>query len=76
MHLYTDLRKGGISDDPNDLLNYRVVNKAVIRHVEDSHYKTLEALATNIARLLLWNVAYRVSGWKCINPARCVLRTM
>jgi FolB domain-containing protein len=49
--LYTDLRKGGASDDPDDLLNYRTVNKAVIAHVEASQYKTLEALATNIARV-------------------------
>lgn len=51
--LLTDLRKGGQSDNPDDLLNYRTVNKAVIRHVEASSYKTLEALATNIARVAL-----------------------
>ena len=49
--LFTDLRKGGLSDDPDDILNYRTVNKAVIRHVEASSFKTLEALATSIARV-------------------------
>lgn len=50
MTLFTDLRKGGITDDPADILNYKTVNKAVIQMVEASHYKTLEALATAIAR--------------------------
>lgn len=53
MIFYTDLRTGGESDDPDDLLNYRTVNKAVIKHVEASSYKTLEALAHNIARVAI-----------------------
>ncbi len=53
MTLFTDLRKGGESDDPDDILNYRTVNKAVIRHVEASHYKTVEALATGIAKVAI-----------------------
>ena len=40
--LQTDLRKGGLSDDPADILNYRTINKAVIKHVEASSYNTLE----------------------------------
>jgi FolB domain-containing protein len=51
MTLYTDLRKGGETDDPDDILNYKTVNKAVIQMVEASSYKTLEALATAIARV-------------------------
>lgn len=51
MTLFTDLRKGGESDNPEDILNYRTVNKAVIRMVEASAYNTLEALATAIARV-------------------------
>ena len=49
--LQTDLRKGGLSDDPADILNYRTINKAVIKHVEASSYNTLEELATAIARV-------------------------
>ncbi len=49
MTLFTDIRKGGLSDNPDDILNYKTVNKAVIQMVEASHYKTLEALATAIA---------------------------
>jgi dihydroneopterin aldolase/D-erythro-7,8-dihydroneopterin triphosphate epimerase len=51
MTLFTDLRKGGTSDLPDDILNYRTVNKAVIAHVEASTYNTVEALATSIARI-------------------------
>src|SRR5688572_25721810 len=54
MTIYTDIRKGGFTDNPDDLkVNYRTLNKAVIRHVEDSHYKTVEALATHIARIAI-----------------------
>ena len=49
--LFTDLRVGELSDNPADILNYRTINKAVIRHVEASNYNTLEALATSIARV-------------------------
>ncbi|MCK6579948.1 MAG: dihydroneopterin aldolase [Anaerolineae bacterium] len=51
MTFFTDLRKGGVTDDPNDILNYKTVNKAVIKHVEASSFNTLEALATSIARV-------------------------
>lgn len=53
MDLYTDLRKGGETDSPDDILNYRTVNKAVIQHVEASQYKTIEALATGIAKVAI-----------------------
>jgi FolB domain-containing protein len=49
--LFTDLRKGGFTDSPDDILNYRTINKAIIQHVEASAYNTLEALATGIARV-------------------------
>lgn len=51
MELFTDVTKGGATDNPDDILNYKTINKAVIRHVEASTYNTLEALATNIARV-------------------------
>ena len=53
MVLFTDLRKGGVSDNPDDILNYKTVNKAVIRHVEGSSFNTVEALATSIARVAI-----------------------
>lgn len=64
---YMDLSKGGRSDAPEDLFNYRTVNKAVIRFVEESAFNAIEALATGIARVCV--VEYRapnvtVSVWK------------
>jgi len=49
--LFTDTRRGGLTDDPADILNYRTITKAIIAHVEESSYKTVEALATAIARI-------------------------
>lgn len=53
MWLFTDLRQAGESDNPDDLLNYRTINKAVIRHVDGARYNTIEALATSIARIVI-----------------------
>lgn len=53
LELFTDLRTGGASDNPDDILNYRTVTKAIIKHVENSAYKTLEALAQSIARVAI-----------------------
>ena len=55
--LFTDLRAGGLSDNPEDILNYRTINKAVIKHVEASSFNTVEALATGIARVAVENGA-------------------
>jgi FolB domain-containing protein len=51
--LHTDIRPAGVSDDPADLLNYRTVNKAVIAAVSGARYQTVEALATEIARIAI-----------------------
>jgi FolB domain-containing protein len=67
MVLFTDLRAGGETDNPDDILNYRTVNKAVIKHVEASSYNTLEALATSIARVAIVDGGVQqilVSVWK------------
>ncbi len=53
MTFFLDLRLAGETDNPDDVLNYRTVNKAVIAHVEASHYKTVEALAASIAKLAI-----------------------
>lgn len=49
--LFTDTRRGGATDQASDILNYRTITKAVIAHVEDSAYYTVEALAAAIARI-------------------------
>ncbi len=51
--LYTDIHKAGETDDINDCVNYRTVAKHIIAHVEKAKRYTVEALATDIARLCL-----------------------
>jgi FolB domain-containing protein len=51
--LYTDLRRAGESDDIDDTVNYRTIAKAVIDHIKTHQPFTVEALATDIARICL-----------------------
>lgn len=51
LRLRADMTRAGETDDPDDIFNYRTVTKAIIKHVEASHYKLVEALAVSIARL-------------------------
>jgi FolB domain-containing protein len=51
--LFTDLRRAGASDDIDDTVNYRSVTKQIIQHVETSQRFTVEALASDIARICL-----------------------
>jgi FolB domain-containing protein len=48
-----DLRPAGASDDIADAVNYRSVAKAVIALVEEASYRTVEKLATEVARLIV-----------------------
>lgn len=49
--IFTDMAAAGRSDDAADIINYRSITKAIIKHVEASDYKLVEALATAIARI-------------------------
>lgn len=49
--LYLDLKPAGASDKIEDTANYRTLTKQIIAHVESSAPYTVEALATEIARL-------------------------
>ncbi|MCY4525595.1 MAG: dihydroneopterin aldolase [Anaerolineaceae bacterium] len=51
LRLGCDMRAAGLSDDPEDALNYRSLTKDVIRLVEGSNFQLLETLATSIARV-------------------------
>ena len=51
LQLDTDIRPAANSDNIADALNYRTIAKAIIAHVEESSYFTVEALATAIARI-------------------------
>ncbi|MBL8148237.1 MAG: dihydroneopterin aldolase [Anaerolineae bacterium] len=67
MTFYTDLRSGGLTDDPADIFNYKTANKAVIRFVEAASFNTIEALAVGIARVCVVECGaprVQVSVWK------------
>ena len=51
--LFTDIRKTGKTDDLSYSVNYRTVSKKVISHAETAERLTVEALATDLARLCL-----------------------
>jgi len=51
--LLTDIRVAAASDDIADAVNYRSVTKRTIELVEASGYRTLEKLATEVARLIV-----------------------
>lgn len=51
--LYADIRAGGESDDIQQCVNYRTIAKKTIAYVEHSARFTVEALATDIARICL-----------------------
>lgn len=51
--IYTDTSKAAQSDHINDCVNYRTVAKKVIAHVEKAGRYTVEALANDIAAIVL-----------------------
>lgn len=51
--LSTDITAAGASDDINDTVNYRTVTKRIIDHIRKSEPYTVEALATELARICL-----------------------
>jgi 2-amino-4-hydroxy-6-hydroxymethyldihydropteridine diphosphokinase len=51
--LHTDLRAVGASDRVERGVNYATVARAIIAHVEASHRYTIEALATDVAGIVL-----------------------
>ena len=57
--LFTDMHRAGESDNPDDILNYRTITKAIIEAVEGSQYHLVEALATAIARICITHGAER-----------------
>jgi FolB domain-containing protein len=51
--MLSDIQKGGRSDDIADCVNYRTVAKKVMAYAEKAAKFTVEALATDIAELVL-----------------------
>jgi len=53
LRLETDTRAAGLSDDLNDTVNYRTLNKRLIAHVEATTFNLVEKLAEDLAALCL-----------------------
>jgi FolB domain-containing protein len=51
--IFSDIQKAGKSDNVEDSVNYRTVAKKVLTHTEKIQRFTVEALATDIADLVL-----------------------
>jgi FolB domain-containing protein len=51
--IFADLHKAGETDDINDCVNYSTVTKKVIALAESAKRLTVEALAADIAKLIL-----------------------
>jgi FolB domain-containing protein len=51
--LIGDLKRAGESDEIEHTINYRTVTKKIIEHVESSSRYTVEALASDIAKICL-----------------------
>jgi D-erythro-7,8-dihydroneopterin triphosphate epimerase len=51
--LFVELAATALSDNVEDSINYRTITKHVIRLVEDSRFRLVEKLATEIATLCL-----------------------
>lgn len=51
--IHSDLSRAGRSDDVADTLNYRSITKEIIALVESSNFHLVEALATEIARIVV-----------------------
>ena len=53
LEIRTDIRQAGASDDVSGTINYRTIAKAVIKLIEESSFFLVEALATEIARIVV-----------------------
>lgn len=54
--IFDSLSISGKTDDINDTVNYRTLTKAVISYVENSKHFLVEALATNLARMIIFDL--------------------
>ena len=53
MIVYTDIRAAAAGDDIEKSVNYKSITKRIIKHVEASSNFLVEALASDIARIIL-----------------------
>jgi len=53
INLFMDLKPAGLTDNIDDTVSYSTVAKSVIARVAETQFYTLEALADNLATMLL-----------------------
>lgn len=53
LEIFTDIRDAGAADDVSGTINYRTITKAVLAIVEATSFYLVEALATEIARMIV-----------------------
>lgn len=51
--LFANLHNAGISDNIQDSVNYKTIAKKLLKHAETAQRYTVEALATDLARICL-----------------------
>ncbi len=57
--LFGDISRAGQTDNIEDCINYRTIAKKIIAYTETARRYTVEALATDLAKLCLENPAVR-----------------
>jgi len=50
-----DAKKPIVSDDENDTLDYKVITKAIIKHVESGQFRLVEKLNADIVKIIMDN---------------------
>ncbi|MCZ6502759.1 MAG: dihydroneopterin aldolase [Gammaproteobacteria bacterium] len=53
LEMATDIREAGKTDNIDDTLNYKTIAKRIIQFVESSKFLLIEALAENVAAIIL-----------------------
>lgn len=51
--IWVNLTKAGITDDMNEAVDYRKINRNIVEFVENSNFFLIEKLASEIARVCL-----------------------
>lgn len=51
-----DATKPSISDDENDTLDYKVITKAIINHVENGRFRLVEKLNADVLAIIMNNL--------------------
>ena len=68
LELYTDISKAASTDNLQDTLDYKAISDAAIAFAENSEYQLIEALAEDLASLILADFSVRKLGLRVSKP--------